>query len=770
MKKMLLAIMLGVMVLCSYAVTYDTTNLVTNGDAETGTFSGWYHAASPFATVTDTDSAGDGAYSFMLDTTGSDSNANLRMVPLEAGPEEPYLLKFKYKTLPGAILPNDNSFVMLFRSYESIDGGNTVNWQGQTGMNLAATDGEWVSVELEVVTEASPTGAIDIMFALNTFDEGYANGIALVDDVELYRGSTTVYEETNILKNGDAESTVDFQYWFKAAAPLAVINRTDSATYGTSSFELDNTTNGYAQPDLRSQPISAESEEKFYLKFYYKTTDVYDFYGEVPDTGAFAVWFRSFASDNTFLGQFYMPLEPTDNEWALIETEVAAQPAQDGKEVDYCDVRFVLNNVNPVDGIVRIDEIELYREKGDVLVYDKSNNLLTNGEAEKGTSDNWHLFNNATVVETPVQAGSYAFQADTTGVTEMTHNSFTVNPDEKLLLECWLNSTDTMTASSVKLRFFNTSVDPQVFLGEEWIGFDNTGGEWVLYSNEYTVPAEATVADVYIRIDSPSLSYVDTVGVYRQISQLGPFEPADILSMSSAWLSNDLQPLLSDVETDDFESYASQGDMEVWWGLTSGSYPSRGTSTITLLTNPADAYEGNNALRWEYDNSGVETESWTEFNRILANPVDLSQYNEMRIWVNRHIGNSQERLLYLKFYQESIVESNILAEAQLDVSQGSTFEPIGWNQIVIPLNNEDLIFTRGASSMEDLSNVVGFFFGVVGDENTGKGSGTIDIDDISFVNTDPNCGGNPPAWDLDGNCAVDFGDFAIMAANWLAAQ
>jgi hypothetical protein len=766
MRKMLLAMTFGVMVFCSYAVTYDTTNLVTNGDAETGDFSGWYHAAAPLATVTDTDSAGDGTYSFMLDTTANDENTEIRSLLVPVEPEEPYMLKFKYKTLPGFTINNPGGLVMQFRSWGTND---FTDWKGQTSMNLAVTDGEWSEVSIEVTTEADPGVAyIDVDFALNIYDnEEYTNGIALFDEIELYRGSTTVYGG-NILQNGDAESAVDFQNWNHAPAPFAVMNREDSATYGTSSFELDNTSDEWSPADLRSNAISAESEEKFYLKFYYKTLPGFNNYGG-EGSGGFAVWYRSYASDN-FLGQFYMPLDPTDGEWVLVETPVEAQPASGDKEVNYCDIWFALNEAAAADGIVRVDEIELYREQGETLVYDKSNNLLSNGEAEKGTSEDWSLFANASITESTVHEGVYAIQADTAGVTEMVHSSFTVYPDEKLLLECWLNSTDTMSASSVKLRFFNTSVDPQVILGEEWIVFDNTGGEWTLYTNEYTVPAEATVADVYIRIDSPSAAYVDTVGVFRQVSLMGPYEPVDLANMADTWLSNDFQPLLPDEETDDFESYASQGDMEVWWGLTSGSYPSRGTSTITLLTNPADAHEGSNAIRWEYENTGTETESWVEFNRILSNPIDLSQYNEMRIWANRHIGNSQERLLYLKFYQDSIAESNILAEAWIDVSQGSTFEPIGWNEIVVPLTDESLIFTRGASSMEDLSNVVGFFFGVVGDENTGKGSGTIDIDDISFVNTYPNCGDTPPGWDLDGNCAVDFGDFAIMAANWLAAQ
>jgi hypothetical protein len=203
--------------------------------------------------------------------------------------------------------------------------------------------------------------------------------------------------------------------------------------------------------------------------------------------------------------------------------------------------------------------------------------------------------------------------------------------------------------------------------------------------------------------------------------------------------------------------------MEAFWGTSSGSYADRGISTITLLTNPADVHSGSKALRWTYDNTTSSyTRVWSEFNMLLASPLDLSKFAQMRIWVNRHPSNSQEELMYLKFYNGAVDSAHIMASCEvLTQANGSTYSPTGWAEWVINLGS--LTFSNGAASVADLTNVQGFFFGAVGDVATsGKGTGTIDFDDISLTGCL-----TPPTWDLNGDCVVNFMDCEKFVESWL---
>jgi hypothetical protein len=143
----------------------------------------------------------------------------------------------------------------------------------------------------------------------------------------------------------------------------------------------------------------------------------------------------------------------------------------------------------------------------------------------------------------------------------------------------------------------------------------------------------------------------------------------------------------------------------------------------------------------------------------------------MRIWVNRHSGNSQEELFYVKFYKNSFLETNIVAEAQINAANGSTYSPVGWSEMVINLNS--LILKNGATTKADLTNIVGFFVGTVGDAvmSTGGGVGTIDFDDIRFIDTIPACGSTTEMFiDLNDDCTVNLKDFARLAEYWLGSN
>lgn len=228
----------------------------------------------------------------------------------------------------------------------------------------------------------------------------------------------------------------------------------------------------------------------------------------------------------------------------------------------------------------------------------------------------------------------------------------------------------------------------------------------------------------------------------------------DMKYLAGQWLDDDFLPMSPDNSLEDFESYADQSGLESVWSIGSGFYPETGTSTVSLITDPAQVHGGSKALRWTYDNL-VAGGAYSEFNTALTTPIDLTQYDEMHVWLNRHAGNSLEDILYVKFLS-SFDQSGIEAEAWIEASNGSTRTPTGWTKWVIDLNN----LTTGTK--DNLNNVVGYFFGTWGQ----SGTGTIDFDDIVLVDTITDCGTNPPASDLNGDCVVNLEDFAMLAINW----
>ena len=188
-------------------------------------------------------------------------------------------------------------------------------------------------------------------------------------------------------------------------------------------------------------------------------------------------------------------------------------------------------------------------------------------------------------------------------------------------------------------------------------------------------------------------------------------------------------------------------------------------------------------MRWQYDNSDpgdVYDNVFSETNLIFAtfgNGVDLSNYDQLRVKLKRHGGNSEERILYVKFYNYFVSSGFIQAEADLVAGLGGTHgDPNEWVDWTINLN--DLAFKGGATSLSDLDDVVGIFFGTVGGLGyadavwpfLGEGDGTIDIDEIVLVDL-LSCMGNPvigdPSGDFNRDCRVDLLDFALFGSEWM---
>lgn len=194
-------------------------------------------------------------------------------------------------------------------------------------------------------------------------------------------------------------------------------------------------------------------------------------------------------------------------------------------------------------------------------------------------------------------------------------------------------------------------------------------------------------------------------------------------------------------EIDDFESYSSMP--EGGWDLEYADY----YSTFSLITDEAQAHSGSKALRWNYDVyfSGGTAEGGVT--KVLENPIDLTNYDQIRLWVKRHQDNGEATVLELRF-QDS--EGNMV----LNAGGTSITEPNGvWDEWVLDIEPHPSLSSLMASELN---------IHVWKDSDITGGTGTVDIDDIRLY---PEC--VSPEYDFTGDCIVDEQDLIYITEEWL---
>jgi hypothetical protein len=244
----------------------------------------------------------------------------------------------------------------------------------------------------------------------------------------------------------------------------------------------------------------------------------------------------------------------------------------------------------------------------------------------------------------------------------------------------------------------------------------------------------------------------------------------DLDFIADEWLNDyTATPLVIDqIENGNFESYGTGLPLSNNWEeyYYAGTLGSGSKSQFSLITNPANAHSGSQALSWDYNSIDINgnNHNFTEIVYYFDNNLkNLGDYDQMRVWLKRHAGNSQENLLYVKFLDYRYQVGNIAAEAWLLKSDGSTYaNPDEWHEWDI--NLDGMIFKNGFANASEIDDVTGIIFGVSDDEGTG-GTGKIDIDDITLVKL-PTCSAQKDQ-DLNKDCAINFVDFVIFAQNWL---
>ncbi len=238
----------------------------------------------------------------------------------------------------------------------------------------------------------------------------------------------------------------------------------------------------------------------------------------------------------------------------------------------------------------------------------------------------------------------------------------------------------------------------------------------------------------------------------------------DLRYLASSWLDSELVigPV---VNVDDFESYSDQSALivswqEFYWASFNGSTT---TSSVSLLTSPANVYSGAQSMRWVYDANDVSGQgfNFTDIVLTLDEPIDLRGAESVKVLLNRHAGNSQENILYIKFFEGAVDVANIRGLGiHLSRYNGSTYSPVGWAEWTAML--DDYIGYDPAELDEVTAINIGCYSP---EEDSTAGSGVIDIDDIRIVY--PDYCASYLVGDINGDCQVDFTDFAIMGQNWL---
>ncbi len=223
--------------------------------------------------------------------------------------------------------------------------------------------------------------------------------------------------------------------------------------------------------------------------------------------------------------------------------------------------------------------------------------------------------------------------------------------------------------------------------------------------------------------------------------------------------------------------------------ITDGNYLYAGTSTVSLLkvSDGCDVYDGSKAMRWVYDvNMTTGYGRFTEILVILPQTIDInvfpgasgqpsSPYNQLKVMLNRHAGNSPvaETYMYVKFLDKTkstpttgYNKEDLVAHCYGGATDVNAGQWVPW------ITDLTRMTVEGAPMFyyPRLRQIGGIVFGIRDQPNGpwGLGQGTIDVDKIELVDL-PGCS-KPIAErlaDLNNDCLVNFADYVIFAQYWL---
>ena len=723
------------MVLLTLCLTanFASAELVANGDAEDATpFASWFHSAGTTEPV-DNGPSLPGSKCFGV-PTGND----MRCEYIPVTPGDVLTVTLDYKSTTGTT----GQIYALLRYW---DGGT---WLGQNGEALAPTDGQWQTFTIE--NSLVPIGAAtaDIAF----FTAGFS-GEFRFDNIDL---TFPITPYGVLVANGDAESEIEFQDWFHSAGTIEPADNGPSMA-GVKCFGIP------TGNDMRTINFPVKPGDTINVFFDYKST--------TGTTGQIYALLR-YWDGGTWLGQDGGTLDPTNDIWKVVSIENSIVP----NGATSADITFFTNGFT---GEYRFDNVMRATNA------DNSDNLVMNGGAESDFAYWYHAAQGVTIANESYGVGSKSFQIERIDYydpdRDMRSVAYPAKPGDSLALKFNYKTTPLPSNTGrieALVRFWGAGgAEGGDWKGQGYALMDNTDGTWVDSPTIIGIaPEDTQTFDVLFHCISTEFfegtALIDNVLVintksYGDADGDGMIDPNDFTLVASQWLADgmDDSTLLPALIVDDFEAYADETDPN-WWQDGSGSYADRGDSTMTLI-NSGDAIQGDKYLQWSYDSTDPTNqwpETYTEFHKIFPEPLDITVYDKFSVMVRRSFGNSEENIFYFKLYAGGTTETDIAGYYELHHAYGSTYaNPGEWVELQIDLADLMYYYGRGFS---DLDDVKGMFFGCVGNESQGEGTGTIDIDNIRFMDTQPSCLVAPAA-DFNNDCKVDLSDFAILAKNWL---
>jgi hypothetical protein len=300
----------------------------------------------------------------------------------------------------------------------------------------------------------------------------------------------------------------------------------------------------------------------------------------------------------------------------------------------------------------------------------------------------------------------------------------------------------------------------------------------------YNAPYDANVLDLWVNLASPvttrefraeftgndaygvRVNELDAIGtiltpVSGDIDSDNNVDFKDFAAFANNWrVDNSASATTQTLEN--FESYSAIPN-STWadWSGQSSSYPYN-----NLYLETTTVHGGSKALRWTYDldpSGPAVGDDRSGIVYTLSTPVDLKNFKQFRVWINRKSGNSLENYIGVRFYWAGTLDdSRVQAEAKIMSVNGSTKTPTGtWSEWVVDLSNL-LYVNRTTTSNDDIYNVGSIVLFVCNELEFVGGPGTLYVDDVKLTSKCTSL-----ASDFNGDCKVDFKDLKVLADNWL---
>jgi len=298
--------------------------------------------------------------------------------------------------------------------------------------------------------------------------------------------------------------------------------------------------------------------------------------------------------------------------------------------------------------------------------------------------------------------------------------------------------------------------------------------------------------DVYFGTDLETVTTADTssVGVYRGRQDLdaNSYTPAEDLQYGQTYCwrvdqvnGTEIRPGLvwnfkveEYLVVDDMESYGEattpgEPGSRIWYAWRDGfgwSEPApgqAGNGTGSMIGND-DApfvetqivHSGKQSMPYTYNNTGANGKAfYSEAEHLFDAPQDWTQYDikALVLYFHGSAGNDANEQMYIKLEDSDSHSKKVFYDGDAsDVSEATWHE---WNIALQDFSGVDL------SKISKM--VIGFGDGIA---PTGSGTGKVYFDDIRLYPA--RCVPEyAPLGDISGDCEVDFGDFVMLAEDWL---